>query len=73
MKSKVSLPCNIGDHFWYIEDWAYKYAIKSHICQEIRILRDVIYIYDEDDVEYYPDDIYFTEEAAKKALEMLQE
>lgn len=73
MTDKVSLPCNIGDPFWFIEDWAYKYAIKSHICQEIRILRDIIYIYDEDDVEYYLDDIYFAEEAAKKALEMLQE
>jgi len=73
MTEKISLPCNIGDHFWYIENWSYKYVIKSHICQEMRILRDVTYIYDEDDVEYSPDDIYFTEEAAKKALEMLQE
>ena len=70
---EMNAMCNIGDHFWYIEDWSYKYVIKSHICQEIRILRDVIYIYDEDDFEYYLDDIYFTEEAAKKALEMLQE
>lgn len=72
MTEKVSLPCNIYDHFWVLENWGYEYRIREHICETIRICPGVIYIADENDDIYYLDDCYFTYEAAKKAYEAME-
>lgn len=73
------LPCNIGDEFWCFAEYyslsdGWVCEIVKHTVQEIRILNNVIYLYDECDNEYDTSDIilYTTEEAAKKALKELE-
>ena len=75
----VFLPFAVGDEFWcfaecYSLSGGWENLITRHTVHEIRILNNVIYLYDENDDEYDTSDIilYTTEEAAKKALEELE-
>lgn len=70
----VFLPFKVGDEFWCLADYGMEYVVTRHIVQEIRILNNVIYLYDECDNEYDTDDevLYFTKEEAEKALEELE-
>lgn len=75
----VFLPCKVGDEFWCFAEYyslsdGWVTEIAKHTVHEIRILNNVIYLYDENDDEYDTSDIilYTTEEAAKKALEELE-
>lgn len=75
----VFLPYKVGDEFWCFADYyslsdGWVTEIAKHTVHEIRILNNVIYLYDENDDEYDTSDIilYTTEEAAKKALEELE-
>ncbi len=75
----VFLPCKVGDNFWCFAEYyslsdGWVYEVEKHTVQEIRILGNVIYLYDENDEEYDISDIilYFTEEAAEKALEEMK-
>lgn len=72
----VFLPFKVGDDFWCFAEYyslsdGWVNEIAKHTVNEIRILNNVIYLYDENDEEYDTSDIilFFTEEAAKKALE----
>lgn len=72
----VFLPFKVGDDFWCFAEYyslsdGWVNEIAKHTVNEIRILNNVIYLYDENDNEYDTSDIilFFTEEAAKKALE----
>lgn len=73
------LPCKVGDDFWCFAEYyslsdGWETLIAKHTVNEIRILNNVIYLYDENDEEYDTSDIilFFTEEAVKKALERLE-
>lgn len=73
------LPCKVGDDFWCFAEYyslsdGWETLIAKHTVNEIRILNNVIYLYDENDEEYDTSDIilFFTEEAVKKALEKLE-
>ena len=73
------LPFAVGDEFWCFAEYyslsdGWVKEIAKHTVHEIRILNNVIYLYDENDDEYDTSDIilYTTEEAAKKALEELE-
>lgn len=73
------LPFAVGDEFWCFAEYyslsdGWVCEIVKHTVQEIRILNNVIYLYDECDNEYDTSDIilYTTEEAAKKALKELE-
>lgn len=73
------LPFAVGDEFWCFADYyslsnGWVTEIAKHTVSEIRILNNVIYLYDENDDEYDTSDIilYTTEEAAEKALEKLK-
>lgn len=73
------LPFKVGDDFWCFAEYyslsdGWVNLITKHTVHEIRILNNVIYLYDENDDEYDTSDIilYTTEEAAKKALEELE-
>ena len=73
------LPFAVGDEFWCFAEYyslsdGWVNLITKHTVHEIRILNNVIYLYDENDDEYDTSDIilYTTEEAAKKALEELE-
>lgn len=75
----VFLPCKVGDEFWCFAEYyslsdGWVNEIAKHTVSEIRILNNVIYLYDENDDEYDTSDIilYTTEEAAEKALEELE-
>lgn len=70
----VFLPCKVGDTFWCLADYGMEYVVTRHTVQEIRILDDVIYLYDENDGEYDTNDLilFTTKEAAEKALEELR-
>ena len=75
----VFLPFAVGDEFWCFAEYyslsdGWVNLIAKHTVHEIRILNNVIYLYDENDDEYDTSDIilYTTEEAAKKALEELE-
>ena len=75
----VFLPFAVGDEFWCFAEYyslsdGWVNLIAKHTVHEIRILSNVIYLYDENDDEYDTSDIilYTTEEAAKKALEELE-
>lgn len=70
------LPCKVSDEFWCFAEYyslsdGWVNEIAKHTVHEIRILNNVIYLYDENDDEYDTSDIilYFTKEAAEKALE----
>ncbi len=73
------LPFAVGDEFWCFAEYyslsdGWVNLIAKHTVHEIRILNNVIYLYDENDDEYDTSDIilYTTEEAAKKALEKMK-
>lgn len=75
----VFLPCKVGDEFWCFAEYyslsdGWVNEITKHTVHEIRILNNVIYLYDENDQEYDTSDIilFFTKEAAEKALERLE-
>ena len=75
----VFLPFAVGDEFWCFAEYyslsnGWENLITKHTVHEMRILNNVIYLYDENDDEYDTSDIilYTTEEAAKKALEELE-
>ena len=75
----VFLLCKVGDEFWCFADYyslsnGWVTEIAKHTVSEIRIRNNVIYLYDENDEEYDTSDIilYFTKEAAEKALEKLE-
>ncbi len=66
----VFLPFKVGDEFWCLADYGMEYVVTRHIVQEIRILNNVIYLYDENDGEYDTSDLilFATKETAEKAL-----
>lgn len=73
------LPFAVGDEFWCFAEYyslsdGWVNLITKHTVHEIRILNNVIYLYDENDDEYDTSDIilYTTKEAAEKALEELR-
>ena len=73
------LPYKVGDEFWCFAEYyslsgGWVNLITKHTVHEIRILNNVIYLYDENDDEYDTSDIilYTTKEAAEKALEELK-
>lgn len=73
------LPFAVGDEFWCFAEYyslsdGWVNLITKHTVSEIRIRNNVIYLYDENDEEYDTNDIilYFTKEAAEKALEELE-
>ncbi len=63
----VFLPCKVGDKFWWI--FNSEYEIVEEKVKQIRICHDGFYIIDYDGTGWYLGDIYFTKEAAEKALE----
>lgn len=65
----VFLPCKVGDKFWWIFQ---ECEIVKEKVKQIRICHDGFYIIDYDGARWYLSDIYFTKEAAEKALEELQ-
>ena len=75
----VFLPCKVGDEFWCFAEYyslsdGWVNEIARHTVSKICIRNNVIYLYDENDEEYDTSDIilYFTKEAAEKALEELK-
>ena len=64
----VFLPCKDGDKFWWIFQ---ECEIVKEKVKQIRICHDGFYIIDYDGARWYLSDIYFTKEAAEKALEEL--
>lgn len=65
----VFLPCKVGDKFWWIFQ---ECEIVKEKVKQIRICHDGFYIIDYDGARWYLSDIYFTKEAAEKALEELK-
>ena len=66
----VFLPCKIGDKFWWIlQKYTGEYEIVEEKVKHIRICHDDFYIIDYDGAGWYFGEIYFTKEAAEKALE----
>lgn len=69
----VFLPCNIGDEFWWIlNKYSGEYEIMEEKVKQIRICDYGFYIIDCDGSGWYLSEIYFTKEAAEKALEELE-
>ena len=70
----VFLPCNIGDKFWWLSRlYDGSVVVKSEEVQAIEITEQGVSIIDMDGAEWcYFSDIYFTKEAAEKALEELK-
>lgn len=66
----VFLPCKVGDKFWWI--FNSEYEIVEEKVKQIRICNYGFYIIDYDGAGWYLGDIYFTKEAAEKALEELE-
>ena len=66
----VFLPCKVGDKFWWI--FNSEYEIVEEKVKQIRICNYGFYIIDYDGTGWYLGDIYFTKEAAEKALEELK-
>lgn len=62
------LPCKVGDEFWWIFYASKPYIVDEKV-QSIEISEEGISIIDIDDHKWYLDEIYFTKETAKKALE----
>lgn len=67
----VFLPCKVGDEFWWIFHASKPYIVDEKV-QSIEISEEGISIIDIDDHKWYLDEIYFTKEAAQKALEELE-
>lgn len=70
----VFLPYKVGDTFWCLADYGTEYVVTRHIVQEVSILNNVTYLYDENGGEYDMSDLilFATKEAAEKALEELK-
>lgn len=66
------LPCKVGDEFWWIGSQILPNILIKEIVTEIIISEDGICIIDGDGVRWHLNEIYFTKEAAKKALEELE-
>lgn len=66
----VFLPCKVGDKFWWI--FNSEYEIVEEKVKQIRIGNYGFYIIDYDGAGWYLGDIYFTKEAAEKALEEMK-
>ena len=66
----VFLPCKVGDKFWWI--FNSEYEIVEEKVKQIRICDYGFYIIDCDGAGWYLSEIYFTKEAAEKALEELE-
>lgn len=69
----VFLPCKVGDKFWWIlQKYTGEYEIVEEKVKHIRICHDGFYIIDYDGAGWHLSEIYFTKEAAEKALEELE-
>nr|DAH66836.1 MAG TPA: hypothetical protein [Caudoviricetes sp.] len=70
----VVLPCKVGDKFWWLSRlYDGSFVVKSEEVQVIEITEQGVFIIDMDGAEWcYFSDIYFTKEAAEKALEELK-
>ena len=69
----VFLPCKVDDKFWWIfHKYSGEYEIVEEKVKQIRICDYGFYIIDCDGSGWYLSEIYFTEEAAKKALEEMK-
>lgn len=69
----VFLPCKIGDKFWWIlQKYTGEYEIVKEKVKQIRICHDGFYIIDYNGAGWYLSEIYFTKDAAKKALEEMK-
>lgn len=66
------LPCKAGDEFWWIFHTSKPYIVDGKV-QSIEISEEGISIIDTDGTGWYLNEIYFTKEAAKKALEELRD
>lgn len=66
------LPCKVGDEFWWIGRQILPNILIKEIVAEIIIGEDEICIVDGDGVRWCLSEIYFTEEAAEKALEKIE-
>lgn len=66
------LPCKVGDEFWWIGSQILPNILIKEIVTEIIISEDGICIIDGDGVRWHLNEIYFTKEAAKKALEEMK-
>lgn len=69
----VFLPCKVGDKFWWIlNKYSGEYEIVEEKVKQIRICDYGFYIIDYDGSGWYLSEIYFTKEAAEKALEEIE-
>lgn len=69
----VFLPCKIGDKFWWILNKdSGKHEIVEEKVKQIRICNYGFYIIDYDGSGWDLSEIYFSKEAAEKALEELE-
>lgn len=66
------LPCKVGDEFWWIlNKCSGEYEFVQEKVKQIRICDYGFCIIDYDGTGWYLNEIYFTKEAAQKALEEL--
>ena len=65
------LPCNVGDEFWWIFQARSPFIVDEKV-QSIEISERGITIIDMDDEEWSLSRVYFSKEAAEKALEELK-
>ncbi len=70
-RTLVFLPCKVGDIFWRISGLNFPDIIEGKV-SAIRVEDSGFVIYDDDNTMWLLDEIYFTKEAAKKALEKLE-
>lgn len=69
----VFMPCKVGDNFWWIfNKYSGEYEILEEKVKQIRINEGDFYIIDYDGAGWYLSEIYFTKEAAEKALEEMK-
>jgi len=68
----VFLPCKVGDEFWWIFQAQNPFIVDERV-QSIEISERGIVIIDTGDEEWQLSRLYFTKEAAEKALEELKE
>lgn len=69
----VFLPCKVGDEFWWIlNKCSGEHEFVQEKVKQIRICDYGFCIIDYDGTGWYLNEIYFTKEAAQKALEELE-
>lgn len=67
------LPCKVGDEFWWIlKLYDGSFMVTSEEVQAIKITKRGISVIDMTGEEWYLSEIYFTKEAAEKALEEMK-